>query len=213
LSLQTKRTLRIFVSNTAYNQPWQTQANTDGVAAALDGSAKPEINAETGEGIPGWTLRVEGRLLDVRGSVRYRFWLHYQAEHFFYGVQTGNNRIDRTTKKRFSNCIKSLIVDMDNREPQNFSEPNIVEVSLTDRRVQSRLVEKPTPIRTRTRTRSGTRMRTLRRTTSTALRSVVAATSPSAFESASIWISIPIDSRWHRPWQRSSASRKRAGLE
>jgi hypothetical protein len=202
------------VSNTAYNQPWQTQANTDGVAAALDGSAKPEINAETGEGIPGWTLRVEGRLLDVRDRFGVASGRTIKLKHLFHGVQTGNNRIDRTTKKRFSNCIKSLIVDMDNREPQNFSEPNIVEVSLTDFGVfKFPTRREANTIRIRIRTRSGTRMRTLRRTPSTALRSVVAATSRSAFESASIWISIPIDSRWRRPWQRSSASRKRAGLE
>ncbi len=43
-------------------------------------------------------------------------------------TQTNNSRIDRTTKKKFSNCLKTLVIDMDNREPQNFPESNIVEV-------------------------------------------------------------------------------------
>jgi hypothetical protein len=32
-----------------------------------EAEVKPTINADTGEGVPGWTLRIEGRLLDVSG--------------------------------------------------------------------------------------------------------------------------------------------------
>ena len=56
---KTMRTLRIFVSNTAADQPMQQQQNDmddDGIDLS-SGSA------------PSWTLRIEGRLLDVS------FWL------------------------------------------------------------------------------------------------------------------------------------------
>jgi hypothetical protein len=52
---QTTRTLRIFLSHTVCNQVWQT-------------GGKPEdstVNFETGEGIPTWSLKIEGRLLEV----------------------------------------------------------------------------------------------------------------------------------------------------
>ena len=52
--LQTTRTLRIFLSHTVSGQPWQT------------GGVPPEnTNFETGEGIPAWSFRIEGRLLEV----------------------------------------------------------------------------------------------------------------------------------------------------
>ena len=51
---QTTRTLRIFLSHTVSGQPWQT------------GGVPPEnANFETGEGIPAWSFRIEGRLLEV----------------------------------------------------------------------------------------------------------------------------------------------------
>jgi SWI/SNF-related matrix-associated actin-dependent regulator of chromatin subfamily D len=43
--------LRVFVSNTAHDQAWQKEAEG--------------VDMETGKGIPGWVLRIEGRLLDV----------------------------------------------------------------------------------------------------------------------------------------------------
>jgi hypothetical protein len=51
---QTRRTLRVFLSHSVTNQPWQTQAAT----------GTPDF--ETGQGIPSWSLRVDGRILDVR---------------------------------------------------------------------------------------------------------------------------------------------------
>lgn len=50
---QTTRTLRIFLSHTVSGQLWQTGG--DVVA-----------NFETGEGIPAWTFKIEGRMLEVR---------------------------------------------------------------------------------------------------------------------------------------------------
>lgn len=53
---QTTRTLRVFVSHTVSGQPWQV-GEADG-----EGDA---VNFETGQGIPAWSLKVEGRLLEV----------------------------------------------------------------------------------------------------------------------------------------------------
>jgi hypothetical protein len=53
---QVKRTLRVFVSNTAHDQQWQRDMEST--------TEQPDVN--TGKGIAGWVLRVEGRLLDVR---------------------------------------------------------------------------------------------------------------------------------------------------
>lgn len=53
---KTKRTMRIFISNTAADQPLQEEEEE------IDGQVY-EINSEND---PSWTLKVEGRLLDVR---------------------------------------------------------------------------------------------------------------------------------------------------
>lgn len=61
--LQTTRTLRIFLSHTVSGQLWQR--NAENVSA--EGEAA-KVNAETGEGIPAWSFRMDGRLLEVRHS-------------------------------------------------------------------------------------------------------------------------------------------------
>lgn len=54
---QTTRTLRVFLSHTLSGQPWQLgEGNADGET----------VNFETGQGIPAWSFKVEGRLLEVR---------------------------------------------------------------------------------------------------------------------------------------------------
>ncbi|WWC73727.1 uncharacterized protein I206_107699 [Kwoniella pini CBS 10737] len=139
-----KRTLRIFISNTAHDQPWQKpqsqssseqtpstnapaetaedatasieeKKETDG-DVTMNESAQPPVKEETkvetldegvdvntGKGIAGWVMKIEGRLLDV-----------------------GNTRLDRT-KRKFSTFLKSVIVEFDNREAPTFPEGNIVE--------------------------------------------------------------------------------------
>lgn len=54
---KTTRTLRIFLSHTVSGQVWQT---------GLVGGDVPNINFDTGEGIPAWAFKIEGRLLEVR---------------------------------------------------------------------------------------------------------------------------------------------------
>lgn len=51
------RTLRLFLSHTVSGQSWQTG----------DASAEATVpNFETGEGVPAWQFKLEGRLIEVR---------------------------------------------------------------------------------------------------------------------------------------------------
>jgi SWI/SNF-related matrix-associated actin-dependent regulator of chromatin subfamily D len=71
---QVKRTLRVFLSNTAHDQEWQKEHDLKTKAAAAEAveaetgvkpEEKPQVDINQGKGIPGWVLRVEGRLIDV----------------------------------------------------------------------------------------------------------------------------------------------------
>ncbi|KAI9638968.1 putative chromatin remodeling-related protein [Dioszegia hungarica] len=96
--IRVKRALRVFVSNTAHDQQWQKETNEAGP------SSGPEaVDMDSGKGIAGWVLRIEGRLLD-----------------------SGNARLDKTRRK-FSTFVRSAIVELDNREAPTFPEGNIVE--------------------------------------------------------------------------------------
>jgi len=53
--IQTTRTLRIFTSHTVSGQSWQTNAEPNDT----------NLNFETGENIPAWSFKIEGRLLEV----------------------------------------------------------------------------------------------------------------------------------------------------
>ncbi|WVQ79223.1 hypothetical protein IAT38_001319 [Cryptococcus sp. DSM 104549] len=135
-----KRTLRVYVSHTAHDQPWQKEeaaaaaglvadgaAPAEGAAAGVEGAApgadvamadvaapttataaetknvSGEVDVNSGKGVAGWILKVEGRLLD-----------------------SGNVRLDKT-KRKFSAFIKSAIVEFDRRDAPTFPEGNIVE--------------------------------------------------------------------------------------
>ncbi|KAK8849647.1 hypothetical protein IAR55_004982 [Kwoniella newhampshirensis] len=147
-----KRTLRVFISNTAHDQPWQKEQEhapsaaenalltttenggegetpaladtTESAAAAptaedivmAESAVKPTLPAEgtngqldvgvdvnTGKGVAGWVLKIEGRLLD-----------------------SGNTRLDKT-KRKFTTFLRSAVIEFDNREAPTFPEGNIVE--------------------------------------------------------------------------------------
>ena len=51
--------MRVYISNTAYNQAWQKEEDTTA------GKEPMSVNVETGDGIPSWNMKIEGRLLDV----------------------------------------------------------------------------------------------------------------------------------------------------
>ena len=78
------------------------------------------IDVNTGQGIPGWVLRVEGRVMDVS---RGQSWISAD-------LQTGNVRLDKM-KSRLSNFVRSAVIEFDGRQPPVFPEGNVVEVGLT----------------------------------------------------------------------------------
>ncbi|TEB33685.1 SWI/SNF complex 60 kDa subunit [Coprinellus micaceus] len=88
----TTRTLRIFLGHTVSGQVWQT------------GGEPSAANFETGEGIPAWQVRIEGRLLEPTNS-RHR---------------------DKTPSRKFSTLVKRMIVDLE-RDPNLYTEGNTVE--------------------------------------------------------------------------------------
>ncbi|KAL9710743.1 SWI/SNF and RSC complex subunit Ssr3 [Leucoagaricus gongylophorus] len=88
----TTRTLRIFLSHSTSGQVWQT------------GTDQPTTNVETGEGIPAWSFKVEGRLLEPANQ-RSR---------------------DKTPQRKFSTLIKRMIIEIE-RDPTLYPESNIVE--------------------------------------------------------------------------------------
>jgi SWI/SNF-related matrix-associated actin-dependent regulator of chromatin subfamily D len=63
-----KRNLRVFISNTAHDQTWQNEladSKPQEEGAADQEKKNGEMDVNTGKGIPGWVMRIEGRLLDV----------------------------------------------------------------------------------------------------------------------------------------------------
>ncbi|KIY48606.1 SWI/SNF complex 60 kDa subunit [Fistulina hepatica ATCC 64428] len=89
----TTRTLRLFLSHTVSGQVWQNS-----------GVASDKVNFETGEGIPAWELKVEGRMLEPPNQ-RSR---------------------DKAPQRKFSTVVKRLIVEL-GRDTTLYPEGNIVE--------------------------------------------------------------------------------------
>ncbi|ORZ39566.1 hypothetical protein BCR44DRAFT_1387020 [Catenaria anguillulae PL171] len=93
--IKTRGTLRIFISNYAADQPHMSPASG-------------------GTGVPNWTLRIEGRLLDPSPvSDRWR-------------------RAKCTPPLKFSQFIQHLIVEIE-RDPILYPEPNVAEFLKSDR--------------------------------------------------------------------------------
>ncbi|KAI6012847.1 SWI/SNF complex 60 kDa subunit [Pisolithus microcarpus] len=89
----TTRTLRVFLSHTVSGQSWQVG----------DAEGEP-VNFETGQGIPAWSFRVEGRLLELPNQ-RSR---------------------DKVVPRKFSTFIKRMVVELD-RDPNLYPDGNILE--------------------------------------------------------------------------------------
>ena len=85
---QMKRTLRIFVSNLAASQSWSNEVITSG---------------EGGDGIPSWTLKIEGRLLDAP-----------------------NSGWKKPAQRKFSSFVSRVIVELQ-RDPEVFPQGNLIE--------------------------------------------------------------------------------------
>ncbi|CAO1631884.1 unnamed protein product [Parajaminaea phylloscopi] len=130
-----KRTLRIFLSNTCANQPFQrleqaaqlAAQQRGGQDASAEGTATPAATGDPSSStapdgripseteIPSWTLRVEGRLLEP--SFRSR------ASH----ARAAQSTSDRIGAQKFSNIVKSCVVEL-LRDPASYpASENIVE--------------------------------------------------------------------------------------
>ncbi|KAI0944266.1 hypothetical protein AcW1_002018 [Taiwanofungus camphoratus] len=92
--IPTTRTLRVFLSHMTSGQAWQQGTNESG----------GKVNPETGEGIPAWSFRIEGRLLEIPNQ---------RAK-------------DRAPPRKFSTLIKHMVVELD-RDTALYPEGNIVE--------------------------------------------------------------------------------------
>ncbi|KAI0826100.1 SWI/SNF complex 60 kDa subunit [Irpex lacteus] len=92
--MSTNRTLRIFLSHTVSGQPWQQGS------VPSDGN----VNIETGEGIPAFQFKVEGRLLEIPNQ---------RAK-------------DRVPPRKFSTLVRQLVVELD-RDPAQYPDSNTVE--------------------------------------------------------------------------------------
>lgn len=86
----------MFLSHTVSDQAWQNM-----------GQNEPP-NFETGQGIPSWAFKIEGRILEPVTRSK-----------------------DKAPQKRFSNVIKSLVVDLE-RDQGLFPDGNSVEVCTLD---------------------------------------------------------------------------------
>ncbi|KZT05056.1 SWI/SNF complex 60 kDa subunit [Laetiporus sulphureus 93-53] len=102
-TVPTSRTLRIFLSHTVSGQTWQQGADGLGAVGATEGEAG-KVNPETGEGIPAFSFRIEGRLLELPNQ---------RAK-------------DRPPPRKFSTLIKQMVVELE-RDPALYPEGNIVE--------------------------------------------------------------------------------------
>lgn len=65
VELETTRTLRIFLSHTVSGQAWQQTTPADPISSNPPSADGTNVNLETGEGIPAWQFKIEGRLLEV----------------------------------------------------------------------------------------------------------------------------------------------------
>lgn len=128
-STNAKRTvwkrLRVRMSTDCADQEWQ-QSPSDGNAA--DENDKPDF--ETGKGIPSWTMRIQGQLLDVRVACSRRaarFTEKSSIPRFqLEGVPPDPNETSETTI-RFSQIVQHLSIDLQRPEGAH-REPGLLNV-------------------------------------------------------------------------------------
>ena len=89
--------------------------------------ADSNVNIETGDGIPAFQFKVEGRVLEVSATL-------YYSSHVIalrsYDKQIPNQRAkDRVPPRKFSTLVKQMVVELD-RDPAQYPESNTVEVKV-----------------------------------------------------------------------------------
>jgi len=99
--LQRRKTLRVFVTHTAQNQPWQV----------TDSGETPTVDFDSGRGIPSWELKIEGKLLE---------------DGISQPTLSPSSSLPAPPPRKFSSFIKGIIVDMD-RDSRLYPEDVIVE--------------------------------------------------------------------------------------
>lgn len=95
----TIRTLRIFLSHTVSGQTWQQP-----VTASVGEGEAGKVEHDSGDGIPAWQLRIDGRLLEPPNQ----------------------RSKDRNPPRKFSTLIKQMVVELD-RDAALYPDGNIVE--------------------------------------------------------------------------------------
>ena len=83
----------------------------------FDGASTGAPSGPADVSVPGWILRVEGRVIDV--SLR---------SFAMANVKSGNGRIDKARPK-FSTFLRSAVVELDQREAPTHPDGNVIEVS------------------------------------------------------------------------------------
>jgi SWI/SNF-related matrix-associated actin-dependent regulator of chromatin subfamily D len=99
------------MSHTVSGQSWQTTPDLNDAP-----------NFETGEGIPAWSLKIEGRLLEV---CRQR--TTTSDDITFVSLLPNQRAKDKATARKFSTFIKRMVVELD-RDATLYPDGNIVEV-------------------------------------------------------------------------------------
>ncbi|KAK0554249.1 SWI/SNF and RSC complex subunit Ssr3 [Tilletia horrida] len=113
-----KRTLRIFLSNTCANQPFQTsgsKAQADGGEGASAAAGSSTAAEAGGIDAPSWTLRIQGRLLEPSYRSRANAALMTQATASRMGAY------------RFSNLISSMTVEIQRDQSLYPDSSNVIE--------------------------------------------------------------------------------------
>lgn len=109
-SFLTRRTLRIYLSHTVNNQTWQksssgTENNEEKTEEGAEGEEAKE-GLESGQNVPSWTFKIEGKLLEPEHVPRPKHW--------------------PLPERKFSQMLKSLSIEMD-RDPNVYADTNHVQ--------------------------------------------------------------------------------------
>ncbi|BFZ54991.1 SWI/SNF and RSC complex subunit Ssr3 [Savitreella phatthalungensis] len=112
-----KRTLRIFLSNTAADQPWQARATNAANGVEDDGNFDFETT-----NIPSWELRIEGRLLPKTSVGIATATVGADGD-----VEMGGTEAPAKQEKLFTEFLRSVVVEEVREQPNGYSEGPILE--------------------------------------------------------------------------------------
>jgi SWI/SNF-related matrix-associated actin-dependent regulator of chromatin subfamily D len=105
------------LSHSVEGQPWQSGAEGTGLSSGIT-----SLDFASGQGIPSWTFKVEGRLLDIVSCC-------YNCIHRPLSMVSQANANSRIPARKFTSFLKGIIIEFD-RDPNIYSDGNIAEVHL-----------------------------------------------------------------------------------